>query len=56
MLSVGICLQEDVFWGDLSVIQHFNLLADIIGLDNPVSLIKDWIDILGLANFSGFKA
>jgi ABC-type multidrug transport system ATPase subunit len=54
--TIGFCLQDDVFWGDLTIENHFTLISKIIGLKSSETIVKTWIEILGLTNFSKFKA
>ena len=49
----GLCLQEDIFWDDLSVYTHLRIICQLKGVD--YGIIEDWLKILGLDNFREYK-
>ena len=52
--DVGYCLQEDVFWDDVSVEKHLEIMCYLNGVDTKV--ISDWLKFLGLENFKDYQA
>lgn len=59
--DVGLCLQEDVFWEDLSIEKHLEVVCDMKGIavGNPKerkNIIDTWLEALSLTNFRNYKA
>lgn len=52
--NCSICLQEDVFWDELSVNGHFELVAGILGLEREDIYV--WLEHLNLLEFKNYRA
>ena len=48
--NIGFCLQHDVLWPELSVLEHLKLFAAVKGVSSERILVeaKEWIDRVGL--------
>ena len=59
--EVGLCLQEDVFWEDLTIEKHLEVVCDMKGVavgdeDLRKDIIDTWLEALSLTNFRKYKA
>jgi len=59
--EVGLCLQEDVFWEDLSIEKHLEVVCDMKGVavgdtKRRKEIIDVWLEALSLTNFRNYKA
>ena len=59
--EVGLCLQEDVFWEDLTIEHHLQVVCDMKGLAvgdkiQRKYIIDTWLEALSLTNFRNYKA
>lgn len=52
--NTGLCLQEDIFWDDLSVRTHLKYICMMKGID--YSVINIWLEAVGLIKFSSYLA
>lgn len=52
--DVGMCLQEDIFWDDLSINTHLKFICMMKGVD--YSMINTWLVAVGLENFGNYQA
>lgn len=52
--EVGLCLQEDIFWDDLTVNTHLKFICMMKGID--YSVIDTWLAAVGLENFKNYQA
>lgn len=52
--DVGLCLQEDIFWDDLSIETHLKFICLMKGVN--YSVIDHWLKAVGLENFKKYEA
>ena len=59
--DVGLCLQEDVFWEDLTILKHLEMICDLKGIsigaeEERKYIIDTWLEAFSLINFKDYKA
>lgn len=52
--NAGLCLQEDIFWDDLSVYTHLRFICLMKDVD--LSMIDKWLTAIGMEKFKTYKA